>query len=344
MPSNTARAGGVIAPIVQSLSRTFGSNPNDGTERKIGAFLNLAAFQGDMITSAMFMTAMAANPMTVDLAKKTLGIDMTWGSWFLAALVPGLVALIVIPFLIYTLYKPEITKTEGASKLATDKLLAMGPIKKDEWLMIFAFVLLLALWIFGSNFGIDATAAAFVGLGVLLITQVLTWDDIKAEKGAWDTLVWFAALVMLASYMNSLGFIPWFSATISNSVLGMSWVLGFAILVIVYLYSHYFFASSTAHVSAMYVAFLSVLSGTLAEGVIGGGIGVPAMLACLALAFFSNLCGGITHYGSGAAPAFFGAGYVTQNRWWGMGFICSVANIVIWLGVGGLWWKILGLW
>lgn len=334
MPSNTARAGGIIFPIIRSLSDTFNSKVEDGTERKMGAFLTKVAFQGDMITSAMFMTAMAANPLAASIAKTVLKVDISWTGWFLAALVPGLISLIVMPLVLYKLYPPEIKETPGASLVAANKLREMGPLSKSEWYMIGVFVLILVLWIFGTSWNIDATTTALIGLSVLLLSQVLTWNDIKKEEGAWDTLVWFSALVMMATYLNKLGMIPWFSNLMKGSVHGMPWITALIILVLVYFYSHYFFASNTAHVSAMYAAFLSVAIAS----------GAPAMLSALILAFFSNLFSCTTHYGSGPAPVFFGAGYVSQGKWWSLGFVMSIVYILIWGVVGGMWWKVLGLW
>ncbi len=334
MPSNTARAGGILLPIIRSLSETYGSKSGNGTERKIGAFLMTASFQGNMITSAMFLTAMAANPLAAKLAEDISGTAISWVGWATAAIVPGLISLIVVPFLIYKIYPPEIKETPSATEEARKKLDAMGPLKRDEWYMIGIFILLLVLWIFGSNFHLDATVTAFIGLSLLLLTQVLTWNDIKQEQGAWDTLIWFSVLVMMAMFLNSTGLIPWFSDKVQGFIGGTSWMLALVILVIVYFYSHYFFASNTAHVSAMYGAFLSVLVAA----------GAPPMVSALILAFFSNLFGCLTNYGSGPAPVFFGAGYVTQEKWWGIGFVISIVHLVIWLGIGGLWWKVLGLW
>jgi divalent anion:Na+ symporter, DASS family len=333
IPSNTARAGGVVFPILLSISKAYGSNPDDGTARKIGAFLTSAAFQGTVITSAMFLTAMAANPLAAQFAADQ-GIEITWTTWAVAALVPGILSLIAIPWLLYKISPPEIKETPAAAQMARDKLSAMGSMKTNEWIMLAAFFLLLVLWIFGSQLDIGATTAALVGLGVLLFTTVLTWEDIKAEKGAWDTLVWFAALVMMASFLNELGLIPWFSEWMGGLVQGYNWVPAFLILSLVYFYSHYLFASNTAHVSAMYAAFLAVAL----------VVGTPPMLAALVLAFFSNLFSSMTHYGTGPAPIFYGAGYVDMTSWWKTGFLISIVNIVIWLGVGGVWWKVIGLW
>lgn len=333
VPSNTARAGGVVFPILQSISRAYGSNPDDGTAGKIGRFLTLVAFQGTIITSAMFLTAMAANPLAAKLAGD-MGIEITWGGWALAALVPGIVSLAVIPQVIYRLAPPEIKETPEATQIARNKLKEMGGIKASEWIMVFAFFSLLTLWIFGKALSIHSTVTALVGLSILLVFGVLSWDDVLNEKGAWNTLVWFAALVMMASQLNTLGLVGWFSEVMGGAVEGIPWLPAFIALSLVYFYSHYLFASNTAHVGAMYAAFLAVAL----------VVGTPPMLAALVLAFFSNLFSSMTHYGTGPAPVLFGAGYVDTATWWKIGFIASVINIVIWLGVGGVWWKIIGLW
>ena len=335
MPSNTARAGGVIFPIVRSIALSYGSKATDGTARTIGAFLMKTSYQGTVITSAMFLTAMAANPIAARLAADA-GAPISWVSWALAASVPGLVSLAVMPWVLYSLYPPAIRQTPGARQLASDRLRDMGPLSSSEKTMLGTFFLLLFLWIFGAPLGLDGTGttAAFVGLAVLLVTGTLTWDDVLKETGAWNTLIWIATLVMMATHLNELGLIGWFAMTVGAAVAGVSWVPAFLILSVVYFYSHYFFASNTAHVVAMYAAFLATAI----------AVGTPPMLAALVFAFFSNLFAGLTHYGTGPAPVFFGAGYVEMGAWWRLGGILSLVNIVIWLGVGGLWWKLLGLW
>ncbi|HEY3400420.1 MAG TPA: anion permease [Geothrix sp.] len=334
IPSNTARGGGIVMPIMASLARAYGSNPGDGSARKMGSFLTLTAYQVNCITSAMFLTAMAANPLAQKLAGD-LKVNITWVGWAVAAVVPGLVALLLIPYLIYRLHRPEITETPEAVEMAKGHLRDLGPIKRQEWAMLGVFVMLLILWIFAKQLGdLNPTTSALAGLAVLLLTGVLNWDDIKAETGAWDTLVWFAALVMMASFLNKLGMVPWFSKTMGGMVSGKGWIAAFLVLALVYFYSHYFFASNTAHVASMYAAFLGV-------SIVAGA---PPVLAALVLAFFSNLFAGMTHYGTGPAPVLFGTGYVEVGTWWRTGLLVSLVNIVIWVGLGGLWWKVLGLW
>lgn len=333
IPSVTARTGGVIFPIAQGLAKSFGSDPHLGTERRIGSFLMKAAYQGSVITSAMFLTAMAANPFLVGLTQEA-GYSISWGQWALAAVIPGFISLALMPLIVFKLYPPSIKETPHAAELARSKLAEMGKLESAEWLMLGIFLLLLILWIFGSLIKLNATVAAMAGLSLILILSVLEWNDVLGERAAWDTFIWFSTLIMMATQLNTLGFTPWLSKQVVQVVGGMSWVPAFIILDLVYFYSHYFFASNTAHVGAMYPAFLMVAI----------SLGVPPTIAILVFAFSSNLMGGLTHYGSGPAPIYYGSGYIDVKAWWRIGFILSIVNLIIWMGLGSLWWKALGIW
>lgn len=333
IPSTTARTGGVIFPIVMSISRAFGSEPNSPSSRRMGSFLTKISIQCSCVSSCMFLTSMAANPLIAELAKDA-GVTISWGDWALASIVPGLISLLLIPLLIYKIYPPEITETPDAAEFSRKKLKEMGSVKKEEGIMICAFILLLSLWILGPSLSINAAVTALIGLALLLLTNVLTWDDVRKEEGAWDTLVWFAVLLMMASNLNKLGLTEWFSQWIVQAVQGYSWMTAFGILSVVYFYSHYFFASNLAHVGAMYSSFL----------VVAIALGTPPTLAALILAFFSSLFGGLTHYACGPAAILFGSGYVPIDKWWKVGAAVSLLNVFIWLGVGSIWWKFLGIW
>lgn len=333
IPSNTARAGGVVFPILKSLCASLGSDAEHGTERRIASFLTFTAYQGVVVTSAMFLTAMAANPLAAEFAAQQ-GVEISWGMWALAASVPGALSLVLVPLLIYRLYPPEIKRTPEAPELARKRLEAMGPMAGAERILLAVFVLLLGLWIFGGALGVHTTATAMGGVGALLLTGALDWEDVLNERSAWNTLIWFAVLVMMASQLGELGLLDWFSDRVSGVLGGGHWLPAFLALSLIYFYSHYFFASNTAHVSAMYAPFLAV----------GLAVGTPPLLAALVLAFFSNLFASMTHYGTAPAPIFFGSGNVEIGTWWKLGALISVVNIAIWLGVGSVWWKALGLW
>lgn len=343
-PSNTARGGGIMHPIMRSIADSFDSKGDDPSRKKLGEYLALVNYNANPITSAMFITATAPNPLIVSLVAKGLdpSIEISWMMWALAAFVPGMVALIVMPLVLYWLFPPELKQTPNAKSYAKERLTELGAISRDEKIMLCVFGLLLLLWagipalILGDAFAVDSTAVAFLGLSILLITGVLTWDDILKEKAAWDTIVWFAALVMMASFLGKLGVVGWFSDVIQTSIshLGLSWLSACALLVAVYFYSHYFFASTTAHITAMFGAFLAA----------GIALNIPPLYLALILAGASSLMMSLTHYATGTAPIVYGSGYVPLGTWWKAGFIMSIVNLAIWGVVGSLWWKALGYW
>ena len=332
-PSNTARAGGIIFPIVKSLSTAFNSEPGT-SPRRVGAFLMQTAYQANTITSAMFMTSMAGNPLIALLAAKTLNIQISWGLWAMAAIVPGILSLIIVPYFLYIFYPPELKKTPEAKALAIDELRKMGPMSAGEKIVAGVFVLSLLLWSTSGYTSLDATVVAMLAVSIMMLSKVLEWKDVLEEKGAWDTLIWMGSLVGLADFLSKLGFIPWFAKAVSASIVGVPWLQAFIVLLVVYMYAHYGFASLTAHITAMYAAFAAVAVSA----------GAPAYLVALALGFMSNLCMSLTHYAAGPSPIYFGAGYVDQGTWWKLGFMTSVINMIIWVGLGAFWWKALGLW
>lgn len=334
IPSNTARAGGVIYPIMKSIAENMGSSSEKAeTHRRIGSFLTLSSYNANMITSVMFLTATASNPMAQKFAAD-MGIHISWIGWAKAAIIPGLVCFILLPLYLYKFFPPELKATKEAPAMANVKLKEMGPITTKEWLMIGTFVLLLVLWIFGDLFSIDATTGALIGLCVLMLTGVLSWEDVKSEKSAWDTIVWFSSLVMMGSYLNSLGFIQWFGQMMGSKFAGMSWTQAFPLIILVYSYCHYMFASATAQAAAMFSVFLSV----------GIAAGIPGEMLAIFLGACPTLMGCLTHYGHGPAPIFFGSTYVEMKDWWKHGFVISLIFLGVWFIIGGAWWKLIGLW
>ena len=309
-PSNTARGGGILYPIVRSLCTAFQSEPDDGTRKKIGNYLMLSTFECDCITSSLFLTSVAPNLLVAKLAK----------------------ALIITPYLVYKLATPELTQTPEAPQLAKDELQKMGPMSSAETTVLIAFLAALAMWATTSFTGLNATMIALVCIGFMLVRGALEWNDIITEKGAWDTLVWMGGLMSLATGLAKLGFVKWIATGISGSLKGIDPMTTLLILCLINMYVHYAFASLSAHVSAVYAAFLAVAVAA----------GAPPMLSAIALGVETGIMGCLTHYATGPAPIYFGSGYITQPEWWKVGFVCSILFLICFLGIGPMWWKMVG--
>ncbi|KAL7598105.1 dicarboxylate transporter 2.1, chloroplastic [Lactuca sativa] len=336
MPSTTARAGGIFLPIINSLAIAGESRPKDGSARRLGAFLVQSQFQSSSSSSALFLTAAAQNMLCIKLAD-SLGVKIKdpWITWFKGSCLPASVSLMLTPLIIYKIFPPETKHTPDAPILAQTKLDQMGPVKRDEWIMLGTMLVTVALWISGENLGISSVVAAMLGLSILLILGVLTWDDCLSEKSAWDTLAWFGVLIGMATQLTDLGVVPWMSTCVANFLksLSVGWHLALLLLQAVYFFIHYLFAGQTAHVGALYSAFLSMHLTAK----------VPRTLSALTLAYNTNLFGALTHYSSGQAAVYYGAGYVRLPDVFKLGIIMAMINIMIWGLIGTPWWKILGL-
>jgi DASS family divalent anion:Na+ symporter len=333
LPSNTARAGGIMFPIVKSLVVSFDSHPGP-TARRIGSFLLICSYFSSCVTSAIFMTAMVSNVLIAEIARKTLGIDITWATWALAGIVPGIASLIIIPLFLYYYYPPELKKTPQAKAHAVDELRKMGPIKRNEIILVFIFFGVLTLWATAIYTNIDATLVGLLGLSAMLVTRILEWQDALEEKGAWDVFIWLGGIIGLADWLAKYGFIAWFAKLVAAHLVGIPWYVSLGLVVLIYFYSQYAFAGMTSHVVAMYAVLIAVAAVA----------GVPKYLIALTLAYTSSICAVLTPYGTAPAPIYFGAGYVEAKTWWKLGFIVSLLYIAIYVVIGGLWWKLLGLW
>jgi DASS family divalent anion:Na+ symporter len=356
IPSTGARAGGVLFPIAKSLSEAYESRPGP-TARRLGAFLMVVLYQSGVIVCAMFLTGQASNVLIAKFAQQTTGIELTYTRWALAALVPGLISLAVVPQLLYRIFPPEIKHTPAAAAFARTELQRMGKLTRAEKLLLIVFVGVVCLWLVRGLGGaipfvarvvpftsfistlsylasLDYSVPPLLGVCVLLISRVLDWADILSERGAWDVFIWYGGLVRMAESLGETGITKRFAETAASFTVGWKWGAALAVLLLVYFYAHYGFASITAHSTAMYTPFLVVIIAA----------GAPQYLAVLSLAYFSNLDASLTHFGTTSAPIYFGAGYVSQRKWWWLGLLASLVNIPIWVGFGFLWWKILKLW
>lgn len=334
IPSNGARCGGITFPIARSLAEEYDSRPGP-TAGRLGAFLMVFVYQCEVIICATFLTGQAGNLVIQRLARQQTGIDLNYTTWMIGGIVPGVVTLIVTGFLLYRLFRPEVTATPGATDFARRELAKMGPISSAERLMLLVFALTGLLWATtGRLHTIDYSVVALLGICLLLVFNVVNWRDLMAEHAAWDVFIWYGGMVRMAEALGETGLTQRFAVFASGLTAGWSWWAALAGLLLVYFFAHYAFASITAHALAMYLPFLIVI---LAAG-------APPFLSVALLSYFSNLAASLTHYGTTPGPIYFGAGYVSQPTWWRLGLIAAFPNILIWVTVGLAWWKLLGWW
>ncbi len=326
-PSNTARSAGTVYPVIRNLPGLYDSKPNDPSARRIGSYIMWVAIATTCVTSSLFLTALAPNLLAVELVNKTAKVSFTWMDWFTAFAPVGILLLALIPLLAYWLYPPEVKQGEEVPKWAAGELGKMGGFTSREILLAILVVVALALWIFGGDF-INATTAAMVVISLMLMLKVVTWDDITANKPAWNTLAWFATLVALADGLNRVGFVKWFADYVASHMAGFSPTAALVVLVLVFFFSHYLFASVTAHVTAMLPVMLAV--GSTIPGL---DMKMYALSLCLTL----GIMGIITPFATGPSPVYYGSGYLPSSDYWKFGAIFGVIFIAAFVLIGLPW-------
>lgn len=331
-PSNTARSGGTLYPVLQNLPGLYGSKPNDPSYRRIGGYIMWVAIAATCVTSSMFLTALAPNLLAVELVKKSTGVEIGWAQWFVAFAPVGLLLLLLVPLLTYWIYPPEVKSGREVPDWAAGELSRLGPVTRNEIVLAVLVLLALALWIFGGDV-VNATTVALLVISLMLVLGVVRWPDITGHAAAWNTLAWFATLVALADGLNRTGFVKWFADSVALQLGGLAPATVMLLLVVLFYLLHYLFASVTAHVTAVLPVMLAV----------GAGIpGIDMPLFALLLCGTLGLMGIVTPYGTGPSPVYYGSGYLPARDFWRLGAVFGLLYLVVFLAVGLPWVRLVG--
>jgi L-tartrate/succinate antiporter len=321
MPSNTARSGGALFPIIRNIPELYGSLPNTDSARKIGSYLLYTALAVTCVTSSMFITAMAPNVLAVDLALRSIHVTLSWTDWFKGFAPVGFLLLAIVPILLYKIYPPEIREAPEAPRWAAEELRKMGPVSAKEMTLLALVLLALVLWIGGAKY-IDATLAAMLVVTLMVILRVVTWNDILTNTQAWNVLVWFATLVTLSGGLADTKFVDWVAQSLAPMLAQRGVITAAVLLVGAFFLLHYLIAGATAHVSALFQVFLVV------------AITIPGMSRvawALLLGYTLGLMGILTPYGCGPSPIYYGCGYIRSKDFWILGFFLGLLFFAVYV-------------
>ena len=331
--SATARSAGTVFPVVRQIPELYDSRPHDGTARRLGAYLLYSALATSFVTSSMFVTALAPNTLALTVMRQTAGVTVTWLDWFVGFAPVGLVLILVVPFLLYKIYPPEIRRAPEAPRWAAGELQKMGAMTRKEVTLLLLVCGALALWIGAIEYVEPAISAMLVVL-LMVGFKVVSWDDVIGHAQAWNVLVWFATMVTLASGLGETKFLEWLAQSMAPTLEGFSLYLAIVSLVGVYFFLHYFFASITAHAASMLPVFIGI------------AVMIPGLSAktwALLLAYPLGLMGVLTTYTAGHNPIYYGSGYISRQAFWGLGIVLGVFYLVTYLAIAVPWLRYLGM-
>jgi divalent anion:Na+ symporter, DASS family len=324
-PSNTSR-GGVLYPIILSLAQSAGSKPEDPESRRMGGYLMFCGMASLSVSSALWLTATSANPIGVSLAAQS-GVKISFGTWLLAASVPALATILLLPFILIWLFPPGVTGTPDAPANARKELNTMGPLSRAEWIVAVVFAVMVTGWVMADTLRLSLAAVAFAGLGVLLATNVLTVEDLNLQGSTLVTFLWLAVLFALSGQLNELGFMGYVGGKLTAMLEGIAWPVAYVVLMVLYVLMHYMFVSQAAQVLALFGVFLDVAVRS----------GVPASLMSFALLFASSYFSTITPQGGSQNIIFVGSNYLTQGELYRLGFLTTGFCLLAFLVLGTPW-------
>jgi len=338
IPSNTARGGGILAPIVIGLADSLGSKPHE-TPRLAGAYLVQVGGHANLVASAMFLTAMAGNALIPAGVLANLGIEFDAGTWVQGAIVPGLLSLALVPLVMRVLEPPEARDVSRVRARVSDDLRALGRWTRGEVSLVLLLFFLLALWTVGKNlrpYGLHlgTTTVALLGVLAVVVLRIRSWQEVASTWRAWDALIWVGGFVAIAEALKSTGLTAWFAGCVEGALVGWGPIEAALLLAVIYFVSMYFFSQLTAHIAALAGAFF----------VVAAHVNAPPLLAAALIAYFSCLCGATTPWSTGPVIIYFQYGYVSVGRWMRNGLCMAILHLAIWLTVGMAWWKWLGWW
>jgi L-tartrate/succinate antiporter len=331
--SAAARSAGTIYPIVRHIPDLYGSRPDDGTARKIGAYLLFTALAVSMITSSMFITALAPNTLAIGIIEEGIGIRISWVTWFTGFAPVGVTLLALTPWVLYRIYPPTVREAPEVPRWADAELARMGPMTRREQTLLLLVCCALALWVTAARFVEPALSAVLVVL-LMVMLRVISWSDVIGHSQAWSMLIWFGSLVTLAGGLAETGFVAWTTGLLAPHVSQFGPIQAVVVIVSAFFFLHYFFASITAHTTTLLAVFLA-LAVTVP--------GFTPMTWALLLGYSLGLMGILTTYASGQSVIYYGSGFVTRRAFWTLGLVMGVLYLTVYLVLGLPWLMWLGM-
>ncbi|ORX51054.1 hypothetical protein BCR36DRAFT_326067 [Piromyces finnis] len=333
IPSNVARGGCIVLPIIASIIENISQNYH--VSSKVSDFLYLCGNHANLIISSIYLTGSASNPVLVSKVNSVYGLeyDLTFMKWLIGSIVPGIVVICITPKVIGKYLKQENMSLEHTQHYSERMLRQMKDMTKDEKSLCFVFIICLILWITAGITGIDATLVTFIGVLSLLTLNVMTWDNILTNKKAWDTFFWLGGMIVMANQLSEVGISALIGDYIATFIEKIQiYPAQVFLLFTFYFITMIFFSSVTGHVIAFAGPFMNAAE----------KLNIPKGLTVAFLAYYTLLCASLTHYSCGSTVMYYSKSHIKTKRFMTVGFIIGFITIGVYSTIGSFWWRIIG--
>lgn len=333
IPSNVARGGCIVLPIITSIIKNISQNYRISS--KVSDFLYLCGNHANLIISSMYLTGSASNPVLISKVNSVYGseYDLSFMKWLIGAIVPVVIVIFIVPRVISIYLGQENMNLEQTQNYSERMLRHMKEMTKDEKYLCLVFIICLTLWVTAGITGIETTLVTFIGVLSLIMFNVMSWDDILNNKKAWDTFFWLGGMIVLANQLSEVGI----SALIGEYIAAFvehipAFPIQVLLLFVFYFLTMIFFSSLTGHVIAFAGPFMNAAE----------KLNIPKGLTVAFLAYYTLLCATLTHYSCGTTVMYYSQSRIKTKQFITVGFIIGLICITVYSTIGSLWWKLLG--
>jgi divalent anion:Na+ symporter, DASS family len=245
-PSNTAR-GAIVYGVTEGINDALGFKKG---EKQGDHTISLANMYITATNSNMFLTALGGNAIFVSLIMKFTGHGVSWNQWFVAAFVPMLPAVLLLPYIIYKLFPPAINEVPMGKEFFAEKLASLGAMTRAEKSTLVIMLLTLLMWATEWLHHIPSTTTAFL-MGIALLLPgigAVNWKQIEKDI-PWPTLLWLGFAMSLAGVVNKTKGFQWL---VDQGLASAPWMksIGFTgfmlVIIIVVIFAHILFSGMNA--------------------------------------------------------------------------------------------------
>ena len=330
-PSTTAKAF-LLLPICLGLVEAFEVEKG---RSKFGAAVMLMAMAANNICSTAFLTATVPNPISAQYLNEAAGLEIGWLGWLRMALPLTLLLLAASWFICMRVFKPDVKESRESLERIRSLREGLGPLSRNEKIVAVFFAVALALWI---TDGLHPYNAGIVSLALSLFLFIPAVGVIEvggfAGEVPWGSITLFAASMFLAKAVGRWRALDPVALKVFEvfNLSGADAALFTVLVVLVSMFLHLFFTSTTVYATVMVPLAISLAQ---LQGLNPLMVSLPvAFLAPVAVILPVNTIPNIV---------FHSAGYFNQKQMISYGLIVSLVSAILVLLVGFPYWSLLGL-
>lgn len=251
IPSTSAKVT-ILAPMTISIGEQLGyKNKSKGMFGMWSAMYFSFNQLGPMFISSSFL-----GYVTFSFLPKNIQSQFSYGYWLLAMLVWGVIMYVLGFIIINLLYKPKESKKLDKTDIQK-KLKEMGPISKNEKLVLAIIILCLVFWMLEKVLQIDSALTAIIGFSLLLAIGIIDGKDFNTKIN-WSFLTFAGGAISLGTVLGTVGVDKWIGQLIKPLMSGVTnnSILFIFVIAIITILTRIIIASATAAITLLNIIIL----------------------------------------------------------------------------------------